>query len=60
MEINGEYRRGYEDGVKALAEKLISYYKALKGTTHTVLVDYNVEIKAKEILEELYGKGDNG
>lgn len=60
MEINGEYRRGYEDGVKALAEKLISYYKALKGTTHTVLVDYNIEIKAKEILEELYGKGDNG
>ena len=60
MEINGDYQRGYEDGVKALAEKLISYYKALKGTTHTVLVDYNVEVKAKEILEELYGKGDNG
>lgn len=56
MEINGEYRRGYEDGVKALAEKLISYYKALKGTTHTVLVDYNIEIKAKEILEGLNGE----
>ena len=60
MENKGDYQRGYEDGVKALAEKLISYYKALKGTTHTVLVDYNVEIKVKEILEGLYGKGDNG
>lgn len=60
MEINVEYRRGYEDGVKALAERLTNYYEKLKGTTHTVLVVYNIEIKSKEILEELYGKGDNG
>ena len=50
MEHNEDYRRGFEDGVRALADSVEKYYATLKGRTVGYLVEYTIEQKAKELL----------
>lgn len=47
------YKRGYQQGVKDLAERVKKYYSYLKGDTVGVSVGYYVDVVAKEMGVEL-------
>ena len=57
MENNEDYRRGFEDGVKALAERLERYYSHVKGATYGCIVEYTAGIKAEELIRGIYDTG---
>lgn len=50
-EKSAEYIKGYEQGVKDLAEKVKKYYGALKGGTYSSLVSFNIEQQAEALIE---------
>ena len=52
METKSDYEKGYEQGIKDLAERLKNYYSNLRGTTYAVLTAYNIEQATKELLKE--------
>lgn len=56
-EKSEEYIKGYEQGVKDLAEKVKKYYGALKGNTYSSIVTYTIEQQAKDLTE---GVKENG
>lgn len=58
MEHNEDYKRGFADGVKALAERLERYYSHVKGATYGCIVQYTAGIKAEELIRGLYGNGN--
>ena len=47
-----EYIKGYEQGVKDLADRILKYYSNLKGQTYSGVVTYTVEVAMNELLEE--------
>lgn len=60
MEINGEYQRGYEDGIRALADNIKKYYEKLGSNTYGHLVAYTIDLKVKEMLEGSENHENNG
>ena len=46
------FKNGYKQGVKDLAKKLKGYYRSLAGKTVSDSVEYNIDIKVKELLGE--------
>lgn len=50
-EKSAEYIKGYEQGVKDLAEKVKKYYGALKGGTYSSLVSFNIEQQGEALIE---------
>lgn len=57
MEHNEDYKRGFADGVKALAERLERYYSHVKGTTYGCIVEYTAKLKAEELIRGIYDTG---
>lgn len=55
----GDYRKGYEDGIRELARRIGLYYRSL-GASQTLgyMVEYTVKEKAKDILEKGGNKND--
>ena len=51
-EHSKEYIRGYEQGVKDLADRILKYYSNLKGQTYSGIVTFTIEIAMNELLEE--------
>ena len=51
-----EYRQGYEQGVKDLAERVKKYYGALRGGTYSSLVSFNIEQQAEALIEGVKGE----
>ena len=51
MESNNDYRKGFEDGIRAFAKSLIKYYETLGSNTYGHLVAYTIDLKVKEMLE---------
>ena len=47
-----EYRKGYEQGVKDLAEKLQKFYDNYRGSTYSAVVAYHVGQIKKDLLNE--------
>ena len=47
-----EYQKGYEQGVKDLAEKLTKFYNSSRRGTYSGTVAYHVEQIKKELLKE--------
>ena len=47
-----EYIKGYEQGVRDFAQNLKIYYGALKGTTYSILVSYNIDEQAQTLIEK--------
>lgn len=45
-----EYDKGYEQGVKDLADRLIKYYGNLRSGTYSGIVTYTTEVAMKELL----------
>lgn len=48
------YEKGYEQGVKDMAERLRRYYSRLSGKSMAAVVEYTVKVVEEELLE----KGD--
>lgn len=46
------FKKGYEQGVKDLAEKLKKFYDNYRGGTYSGSVSYHVEQIKKELLKE--------
>lgn len=53
MENNNDYRKGFEDGIRACANSLKKYYNKLGSNTYGHLVAYTIDLKVKEMLEGL-------
>ena len=57
MELNAEYKQGYdegyEQGVKDVAEKIKNYYSNLKGRTPAPLVSFHIDEIVKEMTEDI-------
>lgn len=51
-EHSKEYRQGYEQGVKDLADRIIKYYSTLKDITYSGVVTFTIEVAMNELLEE--------
>lgn len=51
-----EYIKGYEQGVKDLAEKVKKYYGALKGGTYSSLVSFHVEQQSEALIVGVKGE----
>lgn len=51
-EQSKEYRQGFEDGVRELAQKLETYYRCL-GASPVLgyMVGYTADVHAKELIE---------
>lgn len=47
-----EYTKGYEQGVKDLADRILKYYKNLKDITYSGVVTFTIEVAMNELLEE--------
>ena len=47
-----EFEKGYEQGVKDLAERLEKFYNNYRGGTYSGSVSYHVEQIKKELLKE--------
>lgn len=50
-----EYEKGYADGVRDLAVRIIKYYSNLKGNTYPALVVYTVKNAANSLSVEIKG-----
>ncbi len=55
-EKSTEYIKGYEQGVKDLAERVKKYYGSLKGGTYSSLVSFNVEQQAEALIVGVKGE----
>lgn len=60
MQSNNDYRKGFEDGIRALADKIKKYYETLGSNTYGHLVAYTIDLKVKEMLEGSEKHEDNG
>ena len=49
--MTDEYRRGWEDAVRKMTDRLKTYYNTLCGLSSTALTAYHIEQIAKEMLE---------
>ena len=47
-----EYQKGYEQGVKDLAERLGRFYQSTRRNTYTATVAYHIEQIKKDLLKE--------
>ena len=47
-----EYTKGYEQGVKDLADRILKYYKNLKDQTYSGIVTFTVEVAMNELFDE--------
>lgn len=50
---NPEYKKGYEQGVTDLAERLKKFYLHLGSKTSSVVVSYHIEQIVKELKEKV-------
>jgi hypothetical protein len=60
MQNNNDYRKGFEDGIRACAKSLIKYYETLGSNTYGYLVAYTIDLKVKEMLEGSEKHENNG
>lgn len=51
-EKSEEYIKGYEQGVRDMAERLKKYYASLPVKTMPSVVEYHIDQKMKELLEK--------
>lgn len=58
-EKSAEYREGYEQGVKDMAERLEKYYTSFTGKTMSAAVAYAIKITAEELLKDIPIKKEN-
>lgn len=52
-EKNLEYKKGYEQGAKDIAERIKRYYRCLGSMTNPCIMEYYINQLLKEISEEV-------
>ena len=52
MELNSDYIKGYNEGVKDLAERLERFYQSTARSTHSSTVAYHIEQIKADLLKE--------
>jgi hypothetical protein len=50
-EKNLEYKKGYEQGAKDIAEKIKKYYRCLGSMNNPCIMEYYINQVLKEMLE---------
>ncbi len=50
--MSEEYQKGYEQGVKDLAERLERFYNCTQRNTYTSTVAYHIDQIKKDLLKE--------
>lgn len=50
-EESKEYREGYQQGAKDIAEKIKKYYKCLGSMTNPCIMEYYINQLLKEMVE---------
>jgi hypothetical protein len=51
---NEDYREGYQQGAKDIAEKIKKYYKCLGSMTNPCTMEYYID----QVLKESFGSGE--
>jgi hypothetical protein len=53
-EESKEYREGYQQGAKDIAEKIKKYYRCLGSMTNPCIMEYYID----QVLKESFGSGE--